>query len=66
MTINVEVYLRDGESQEKLMKRFFKKCKKEDIIREYLGKTSYFKTRSQKKRESYLRTLHIRKFQKTM
>jgi ribosomal protein S21 len=63
--VNVEVRLRDGESQEKLVKRFFKKCKKEDIIKEYLSKTSFFKTRTQKKRERYLKNKHIRKFQKT-
>jgi ribosomal protein S21 len=63
--VNVEVKLRDGESQEKLIKRFFKKCKKEDIIKEHLTKTSFFKTRRQKKREQYLRNKHIRKFEKT-
>jgi ribosomal protein S21 len=65
MAVNVEVRLRNGESQEKLIKRFFKKCKKEDIIKEYLAKTSFFKTRRQKKRERYLRNKHIRQFQKT-
>jgi len=66
MSVNVTVTLKDGESQEKLIKRFSKKCKKEDIIKEYLTKTSFFKTRSEKKRERYLRNKHIRKFQKTV
>ncbi len=48
--INVEVKLRDGESTDKLIKRFFKKCKKIDIIGEYKEKTEYALTRSQKKR----------------
>lgn len=62
--INVEETLREGESQERLIKRFFKKCKKEDIIREHLEKTSYHKTRREKRREKDLRSKHIRKFEK--
>ncbi len=48
--INVEVKLREGETSDKLVKRFFKKCKKIDIVGEYKEKTEYFMTRSQKKR----------------
>lgn len=51
MGINISVALRDGENQEKLIKRFFKKCKKENIINEYLDKTSHHLTKSQKKRK---------------
>lgn len=62
--INVEERLREGESQERLIKRFFKKCKKQEIIREHLEKTSYFKTRQQKKREKVLKSKYLRKFEK--
>ncbi len=51
MVVHVEVKLREGESADRLIKRFLKKCKKADIIREYRDKTEYFLTRSQKKRE---------------
>lgn len=61
MPINVDCKLRDGESSEKLIKRFFKKCKKAEIIREYLDKTSYHRTRSQKRRDKILRNKFLRK-----
>ena len=57
---NVEVKLREGEGMEKLIKRFFKKCKKIDIIREHLEKTSYYRTRSQKKRDKIQKNKHLR------
>ena len=34
-----------------LIRRFLKKCKKERIVKEYTEKTSYYKSKSQKKRE---------------
>lgn len=48
---HVYVTLRQGESQEKLIKRFFKKCKKKDVVKTYLEKTSYFKNKRTKRRE---------------
>lgn len=60
--VNIEAKLRPGETSERLIKRFFKKCKKHDIVREYLNKTSYFRTKRQKKREKVLRNKHIRSF----
>jgi ribosomal protein S21 len=48
--INVEVFPYDGEPQDKLLKRFLKKCKKEKVTEEFLEKTSFAMTRSQKKR----------------
>jgi len=51
MVINVEVKPKDGEPSEKIIKRFFKKCKKQEIIREYLEKTTFHRTRAQKRRE---------------
>ena len=56
MVINVEVKLREGESQDKLLKRFLKKCKKAEIVREYCEKTMFFETKSQKKREKRRRS----------
>jgi len=47
----IAVNLRPGESQEKLLKRFVKRCKKEDIIKEYLEKTAFYKSKKQRRRE---------------
>jgi ribosomal protein S21 len=57
---NVEVTLRDGESQERLLKRFLKKCKKQDIIKEYINKTSYFKSKREKRREKQMRNKYLK------
>lgn len=54
MPINIQVVAREGESVDCLLKRFSKKCKKEDIIKEYLEKTSFFKTKSEKRRQKRL------------
>lgn len=48
--VNVQVVLRPGESADKLIKRFVKKCKKQDILKEHLEKVSFFRTNSQKRR----------------
>lgn len=45
-----EVRLKHGESADRLIKRFVKKCKKGDIIKEYLDKVSFHRTKSQKRR----------------
>ena len=50
-TCNVALYPRSDESQEKFIRRFFKKCKKVGILEEYLEKTSYYKKPSIKKKE---------------
>ena len=57
--INIEVRLKDGESQEKLIKRFLKKCKKQEIVKEYLDKTSFFKSKHQRRKEKRLRNQYI-------
>lgn len=49
--VNVQVVSKPGEPPEKLIRRFLKKCKKENIVREHLGKVSYFKNKREKKRE---------------
>ena len=53
----------DGTDQsEILIRRFIKKCKKERIVKEYVEKTSYHKTKSQKRREK--RSRSIRRMQR--
>lgn len=47
---NVEVRLEEGMSQDKLLKKFLKKCKNENIIREYLDRVSFHMTKSQKEK----------------
>ncbi len=49
-SINVEIYPKEGESQEQLLKRFIKKCKKEKILEEHIDKTSFHRTKSEKRR----------------
>ena len=61
--VNVQVVLRDGESAERLIRRFFKKCKKVDIIREHLDKVSFARSKSQKKRDKRQKAKHMRKIE---
>jgi len=42
MAVNLEVVKRRGESDEKLIRRFNRKCKKEKIVQEYREKTDYY------------------------
>lgn len=42
MAINVKVELRRGESSEKLIRRFIKKCKRERIVEIYKAKTDHY------------------------
>lgn len=60
----VEVKLRDGESQERLIKRFLKKCKKQEIIREYLEKTSYHRSKSRKRRDKIMKNKYMRELER--
>ena len=62
--VNVEVKLRPQESTDRLIKRFLKKCKKQDIIKEYLSKVSFYQTRSQKVRAKRARNKYLRNFEK--
>jgi ribosomal protein S21 len=57
--VNVEVVLKPGESTDKLIKRFLKKVKKSDIIKEHLEKT-VFRTPSQKRRWKRAKNRHFR------
>lgn len=58
--VNVEVRLKPGESADKLIKRFVKKCKKSDIIKEHLEKVSFFLTPSQKRKQKRAKNKHLR------
>jgi ribosomal protein S21 len=60
MGYNFQVKLKPGESQERLIKSFLKRCKKEDIIKEHVEKTSFFMTKSQKKRQKRLKNKFLR------
>jgi len=42
VALNVKVELRRGESSERLIRRFIKKCKKEKIIEKYRERTGYY------------------------
>ena len=42
MPTNVKVELRRGETSERLIRRFSKKCKKERVVEIYREKTGYF------------------------
>ena len=42
MPVNVRVTKRRGESDEKLIRRFNRKCKKQGVVREYREKTDYY------------------------
>ena len=59
--VRIMAVLQPGETQEKLIKRFFKKCKKDDIVKEYAEKTSYFEKKSQKKHSQVMRVKWLRR-----
>ena len=61
MAINITVRAKLNESTDKLIKRFLKKVKKAEIIKEYLEKTGYYLTRSQKKRIKRQKNIFLRK-----
>jgi ribosomal protein S21 len=42
MPVNVRVTKRRGESDERLIRRFNRKCKKQKIVQEYRSKTDYY------------------------
>jgi ribosomal protein S21 len=63
--VNIEVKLRDGESSDRLIKRFFKKCKKQDIVREYCEKTEFYRTKSQKRRDKIRKNKFYREREQT-
>ena len=42
MATNVSVHLRRGETSERLVRRFIKKCKREKVVEEYRSRTDYY------------------------
>ena len=50
MATNVKVELRRGETSERLIRRFSKKCKKERVVEIYREKTGYFVKTSVKRK----------------
>lgn len=65
--MSIEVRLKPGEHFEKMLKRFIKKVKKHAIIEEYVQKTMFHMTKSQKKRakrakNKFLRMKEARKY----
>lgn len=42
MAINVRVELRRGETTERLIRRFIKKCKKEKVVEQYRAHTDHY------------------------
>tara|TARA_R110000824_G_scaffold144798_1_gene312861 strand:- start:388 stop:582 length:195 start_codon:yes stop_codon:yes gene_type:complete len=55
--VNAEVFLRTGETAEKLIRRFSKKVRKERIIEEYRDRMYYEKPSDKKRKKKKLRKL---------
>lgn len=68
MATNIEVKAKPGESTDKLIKRFLKKVKKQEIIKEYLDRVSFFRSPSQKRRwkrakNKFLKEKELKRYQ---
>ena len=50
MAVNISVRLRGGETSERLIRRFIKKCKREKVVDQYRSKTDYHIKPSVKKK----------------
>jgi len=50
VAVNISVNLRKGETSERLIRRFIKKCKREQVVETYRLRTSYYIKPSVKKR----------------
>ncbi len=57
MATNVTVRLRRGETSERLIRRFIKKCKRERIVDIYKEKTGYYIKPSVKKKLKHKRAI---------
>jgi ribosomal protein S21 len=58
MATNVVVRIRRGETSERLIRRFNKKCKKQKVVEEYRARTDHFikpSVRRKMKREKAIR-----------
>lgn len=61
-TVNVEVTLKEVRGdQNKLIRKFIKKCKKERIIEDYLDRRFYEKPSTKKRREKLQKIKNARK-----
>ena len=61
-TVNVEVSLKEVRGdQNKLIRKFIKKCKKERIIEDYLDRRFYEKPSARKRREKLKKIKNARK-----
>ena len=62
MAVNVKVTIKEVRgNQNRLIKKFIKKCKKERIIEDYLEKRFYEKPSSRKRREKLRKRENARK-----
>tara|TARA_Y100000310_G_C20000376_1_gene498211 strand:+ start:184 stop:405 length:222 start_codon:yes stop_codon:yes gene_type:complete len=57
MATNVRVDLRRGETSERLIRRFIKKCKKDKVVETYRERTSYYIKPSVKKKLKHKRAI---------
>ena len=55
--VNAEVFLRTGETTDKLIRRFSKRVRKERIIEEYRDRMYYEKPSDKKRKKKKLRKL---------
>lgn len=58
--INFEVVEKNGESQERLIKRFIKKTSRNRVVQNYIDKM-YFESKSQKQRTKKAKKKYIKK-----
>jgi ribosomal protein S21 len=59
MIINVEIVPRDGEYIDKVLKRFTKRVKKDNVLGEIYQRT-YFKSKTEKRREKQVKNRFLR------
>lgn len=59
MTINVDITPRPYEPIEKTLRRFTKKCKKEEVVKQFCERL-HFKTKRQKAKEKQLKQRRLR------
>jgi len=65
MAVNVKVSIRRGESPERLIRRFIKKCKRDNIMEIYRAKTDhYIKPSVAKKNKSEKARRNLEKLQR--
>lgn len=59
-SVNVEVTPKYGESQDRMIRRFFKKCKKARILEEHIEKTMFFRTKADKARAKRIKNKKLK------